>query len=126
MMLPLTLLLFCRPQHVPVISRALEDAAIFLEHPLSYDPAMHHGARYANPHNPARVGEADRRRRELIGSAGGIGGIGYPYAQRTSAARTVEAQQEQVQAVFKSLRSGVDMDEVEPPGACGRHRSDTG
>jgi SWI/SNF-related matrix-associated actin-dependent regulator of chromatin subfamily A3 len=115
MMIPLQLLLFCSQSVVRQVSTALECNTIFLEHPVSYDPGMHGGAPYHNPHNPlAGAQEAERRRRELLN------GLNGGYSGRLYGGRSVEVQREQVDEVSKSIRSGVDLDETEPgkPFAC--------
>jgi SWI/SNF-related matrix-associated actin-dependent regulator of chromatin subfamily A3 len=113
MMIPLQLLLFCSQSAVQQVSSALECNAIFLEHPASYDPGMHGGASYHNPHNPlAGAQEAERRRRELLN------GLNGGYSGRLYGGRSVEVQREQVDEVSKSIRSGVDLDETEPGKCC--------
>jgi len=115
-MMRLRLLLFARPFDVPQVASALEHAhpPLWLSHPVQYIPSEHHGARYANPHNPApgvgaRGADAERRRQALV--SGMYGGTGFD-AQRV--VKTVDAQREQVQNVLMELKSGVEMEEVTP------------
>ncbi|GAA5933630.1 hypothetical protein JCM3775_003757 [Rhodotorula graminis] len=117
-MMRLRLLLFARPLDVPLVATALESAhpPLWLAHPVHYNPSEHHGARYANPHNPApgvgaRGADAERRRQALVSGMYG-GGVGAD-AQRV--VKTVDAQREQVQNVLMDLKSGVEMEEVTPP-----------
>lgn len=124
LMLPLQLLLFCVPSAIPQVSAALMQAHVILEHPISYDAHLHAGCRYGNPHTPQqRQAEQDALRRRLMGGyigAGGsglgfgMGGFGGPRGQ-TAAMKSVDVQREQVDEVFKSLRSGVDLIEVDAP-----------
>jgi SWI/SNF-related matrix-associated actin-dependent regulator of chromatin subfamily A3 len=114
MMLPLVLLLFARPYDIPLVSDTLERHAIYLEHPPSYNPLMHNGSRYSNPHNPApgvsgRGGEAERRRQQMMSGMYGGAGLGA-----TRSVKTQDVQREHVNAVFKDLKSGPDLDEVDP------------
>jgi SWI/SNF-related matrix-associated actin-dependent regulator of chromatin subfamily A3 len=109
MMIPLQLLLFSRQPYVQQVGAALERNASFLEHPASYDPGMHGGASYLNPHNPlAGAQEAERRRRELLT------GLNGGYSGRLYGGRSVEVQREQVDQISNNIRSGVDLDETEP------------
>lgn len=114
--MPLHLLLFARPIHIPEISHLLDVATVYLEHPPAYNPALHNGYRYSNPHNPAAGvsgarGDAERRRMQM---SGGI------FNGAVRVAKTVEVQREQVEFVFKNLASGVDVEEHEPR----EHQSD--
>ncbi|KAK4057785.1 hypothetical protein OIO90_001004 [Microbotryomycetes sp. JL221] len=109
MMLPLRLLLFARTYDVPFVADLLEKQAIYLEHPITYNPKMHHDAPYQNPHNPgANSRDAERRRTQFL--SGMIGGSGL-----IRSVNNVEVQREQVESVWKSLKSGPDLPEVEPP-----------
>ena len=109
MMLQLVMLLFTHPQLVPHISVQLERNALYLQHPQTYDPALHSGFRYQNPHGPVvQSAEAERRRREVMN------GLGGNYAGRYAAApKSIEVQREQVEEMFKSMKSGADLGEVE-------------
>ncbi|KAM0789050.1 hypothetical protein ACM66B_003113 [Microbotryomycetes sp. NB124-2] len=109
MMLPLRLLLFARTNEVPFVSDTLEKQAIYLEHPPTYNPKMHQDAPYQNPHNPgANSRDAERRRNQFM--SGMMGGSGF-----VKSVNNVEVQREQVESVWKSLKSGPDLPEVEPP-----------
>lgn len=110
-MLPLQLLLFAKPIDIPFVSTTLSNNAIYLDHPVSYNPALHHGYRYQNPHNPPMGGlgsrEAERRRTHLMdGLYGG-------YARQT-VTKKEDVQRQQVQDVFENLKSGLDVEEQEP------------
>ncbi|SCZ99378.1 BZ3500_MvSof-1268-A1-R1_Chr7-2g09506 [Microbotryum saponariae] len=108
-LLPLVLLLFARPLDVPAISSTLERNMIYLEHPSAYNPALHSGARYSNPHNPAAGRASERRRHDFQAGIYGLSGLG--------ATRVVSQKDEarsQVDEVFKSLKSVMELDEVEP------------
>ncbi|KAK4055462.1 hypothetical protein OIV83_000008 [Microbotryomycetes sp. JL201] len=109
MMLPLRLLLFARTNEVPFVADTLEKQAIYLEHPPTYNPKMHQDAPYRNPHNPgANSRDAERRRHQFM--SGMMGGSGL-----VRSVNNVEVQREQVESVWKSLKSGPDLPEVEPP-----------
>ncbi|SCV70683.1 BQ2448_3445 [Microbotryum intermedium] len=109
-LLPLVLLLFARPSDVPAISTTFERNMIYLEHSPAYNPALHSGARYSNPHNPAAGRVSERRRQDFQAGIYGLSGLG--------ATRVVSQKDEarsQVDEVFKSLKSVMELDEVEPP-----------
>ena len=108
-MLQLVILLFCHPQLVPHVSAQLEKNAVYLQHPQTYDPALHGGFRYYNPHGPVlQSAEADRRRREVLNGLGGTYGGRY-----AAAPKSIEVQREQVEEMFKSMKSGADLGEAE-------------
>jgi len=116
MMLPLLLLLFTKPSDVQIVSTTLDHATIYLEHPASYNPMLHCGCRYSNPHNPApgvsgRQGiEAERRRQQMMSGMFGSGAYG-----RQQQLKPVEVQRQQVDQVFSNLKSGLDLEEHTPP-----------
>ena len=89
---------------------------MYLEHPISYDPAMHNGFRYYNPHNTHIAGaEADRRRQQVLSSYNGSGGYQYGrFGSNGQASKSVEVKREQVEEMFKTIQSGADLGEVEP------------
>lgn len=110
LMLPLQLLVFCLPSHVHAIGAYLTRSTVVLEHPLSYDPKLHLGCRYNNPHSSQPREALEHIRQRLLG------GPAYAASILAGGAHQVKAYDahEQVDAVFKSLASGVDLDETEP------------
>ncbi|GAA5920321.1 hypothetical protein JCM1841_004530 [Sporobolomyces salmonicolor] len=117
--LRLRLLLFALPAHVERIAQTLERATPprYLEHPESYIPAHHFNFRYHNPHNPAAgVGshsaDAARRLQRLRSGLMGVGGTGVD-AQR--AVKAIDVQRKQVEQVFQNIKSGTDLEQVDPP-----------
>lgn len=117
MMLPLVMLLFCHPHLVHHVSAALERAAVYLGHPPSYDPAMHNGFAYSNPHGPlAQSSEAERRKREVLNGLSGVGSSSYAQGRfgSSSQTKTVEVKRDQVEKMFEQMKSGADLEEVEP------------
>lgn len=124
-MLPLVMLLFCHPHLVKAVAQMLEKSAIYLEHPPSYDPAMHSGFKYSNPHGGAISASAAAQRKNQVmgGLHGAYGSSGYSSALagsrygggQTAAVKSVEVQREQVEEMFKSIQSGADVGEAEPP-----------
>lgn len=124
MMLPLTMLLFCHPHLVKAVAQILEKSAIYLEHPPTYDPAMHGGFKYSNPHGGAITASAAAQRKQSVmnGTQGSYGTSGYSSALSGSrygggqvgAVKSVEVQREQVEEMFKSIQSGADLGEAEP------------
>lgn len=111
-MLPLQLLLFAKPGDVPYISDLLSSRNVYLEHPRSYQPIHHFGARYMNPHNPAAgVGaQAEQRRQRL---QNGLAGIGAGVDGMTRAPQTTQAV-DAIRRIMQEMPSGPDLDEVEP------------
>ncbi|GAA5833114.1 hypothetical protein JCM3766R1_001399 [Sporobolomyces carnicolor] len=119
--LRLRLLFFARPRHVPQIADALEraDPPRFLQHPPVYNPAHHNNYRYSNPHNTPQAGahSSDAARR-LARLRGGLMGTGSGSTTGLDASRTgkqVDVQRQQVEQVFHSLTSGIDLEQVTPP-----------
>ncbi|WAQ83552.1 hypothetical protein PtA15_3A923 [Puccinia triticina] len=109
MMLPLQLLLFCSPESVTSIATYLTRSGVSLEHPVSYHPEMHLGCLYNNPHSsqPREAIEAIRQR--LLGHS-----AAYPPHQISRTNTQACDTHQQVATIFKSLASGVDLDETEP------------
>ncbi|KZT54699.1 hypothetical protein CALCODRAFT_519207 [Calocera cornea HHB12733] len=114
-MLPLYVLVFTLPPNVPVIADLFIKANLYLDNPAEYSPALHHGAVLRNPHNPPPGGWAARYRQPL--GLVGPGAVQPPVYQ--SAQKTVEVQRGQVDELFKSLRSGSDLRETDPPAEIG-------
>jgi SNF2 family DNA or RNA helicase len=114
MMLQLLMLLFCHPQVVQHVSAQLEKNTIYLQHPVSYEPSVHGGFKYYNPHGSMyQSADAERRRREVMSGLGGTYTSRYP----AQAPKSVEVQREQVEDMFKSMKSGADLGEAEPDPA---------
>lgn len=109
-MLPLTLLLFCRPQNIAQVSDLLASHHHYLEHPASYNPAHYRGYRYQNPHNPPPGGRGEAERRRVAHN----NGLGAGGSYSAKLLKTVDVQRKQVEDVFDNLKSGVDLDECEP------------
>nr|CRX79244.1 hypothetical protein [Leucosporidium scottii] len=112
MMLPLQLLLFTLPHLVPKVSSTLEKAALFLEHPASYNPSQHSGAAYANPHNPM-VGGGPAG----LGSRGPHNPGGYGIPRRPPGMQvesSAEMQRRDVESTLMQLKSGTDLEETTP------------
>ncbi|CAH7677612.1 SNF2 family N-terminal domain-domain-containing protein [Phakopsora pachyrhizi] len=113
MMLPLQFLVFCLPSNVQLFGSYLARSGIVLEHPISYEPSLHLGCQYANPHR-AHSGESwENARQRLIRSGSTFPQNTISLEPGNSQTKTYDAH-EQVEAVFKNLASGVDLDETEP------------
>lgn len=119
-MLPLQMLLFCHPHLVKAVAQILEKSAIYLEHPASYEPSMHSGFKYNNPHGGAITASAAAQRKQQVmsGFQSSYGSSSYGSAGSASrygqAVKSVEVQREQVEEMFKSIQSGADLGEAEP------------
>ncbi|GAA5859731.1 hypothetical protein JCM8547_007003 [Rhodosporidiobolus lusitaniae] len=124
-MLPLRLHLFCLPSTIPHLSTTLELAQppIYLSHPCTPPPTTVSGLLYSNPHNPSEGvlssrtgggggsggGSWEGRRKALADGLAGQGAYGRQVVKQ------VDVQREQVEEVFRELKSGIDLEEVEPP-----------
>ncbi|GAA6064182.1 hypothetical protein JCM10212_002924 [Sporobolomyces blumeae] len=117
----LRLLFFARPNHVDFIASTLEsaDPPRFLQHPAVYNPSHHHNYRYQNPHNTpaagAQAGDAARRLARLRNALGGHGASFATGLDVHRAGKQPDVQRKQVEEVFHSLTSGIDLEQVEPP-----------
>lgn len=92
---------------------------MYLEHPSSYEPSMHSGYQYNNPHGGAITASAiaQRRQQGINGYQSSYGTSSYGLAtglRYGQAGKSVEIQREQVEEMFKSIQSGADLGEVEP------------
>lgn len=120
MMLPMTMLVFCHPHFVQHASDTFAKNTAYLEQPQNYDPAMHGGFKLSNPHGERfSATEADRRRHQVLGGLTGSstysGSSGYQYGRFAAATKApVEVQREQVEEMFKTMKSGLDIGEMEP------------
>ncbi|KAH9825255.1 SNF2 family N-terminal domain-containing protein [Melampsora americana] len=112
LMLPLQLLVFCLPESISAIGAYLTRSNVILEHPLSYDPELHLGCPYHNPHSAQPREGLDQIRQRLLGGPA-YGTSNLFLGTRSPQFKTYDAL-EQVDAVFKSLASGVDLDETQP------------
>lgn len=110
MMLPLQLLVFCMPQSVSSVAAYLSRSGVTLEHPVSYHPEMHLGCLYDNPHSSQPREAMENIRQRLLGTSI------YPQSHHQPNRMTTQAcdHHQQVATIFKSLASGVDLDETEP------------
>ncbi|GAA96374.1 uncharacterized protein L969DRAFT_91492 [Mixia osmundae IAM 14324] len=109
-MLQMNILLLTPSVNVTRVGNYLSERRLTLSHPTDYNPALHGGARYSNPHSSALdASRSAQQRREDIARAlaGGRG-------NQTQAARTIEVKREQIDNVFKGIQSGLDLGEVQP------------
>ncbi|KAA1130014.1 hypothetical protein PGTUg99_001321 [Puccinia graminis f. sp. tritici] len=109
MMLPLQLLLFCLPESISSVAAYLSRSGVSLEHPVSYHSEMHLGCLYDNPHSSQPREALDSIRQRLLGP-------NLPYSTTPISRNNFQVcdTQQQVATIFKSLASGVDLDETEP------------
>jgi SWI/SNF-related matrix-associated actin-dependent regulator of chromatin subfamily A3 len=97
--------------NIPVVGNYLHQCGLFLDHPSPpYDIQRLTNYHYLNPHNPPPGGHS----RALFAA----NRIGPPVASRWTtpavSGKSVEVQRNQVDEVFKSLKSGDDLVETEP------------
>ena len=109
-MIPLQLLVFTPKGNIPHVAQYLMKNGLLLEHPSPpYDPARHPGTYYHNPHNPPPGGFA-----RAIHSSRSHLQARWSQPQTTISAKTLDGTRSQVDEVFNSLRSGDDLEEIEP------------
>lgn len=102
--------------NIPIVAGYLRQGGLLLDHPtppFDHQRLQFPNAIYHNPHNPPPGGHA----RALLGNSARLGYAG-PGGSRWSspaiAGKSVEVHRSQVEEVFKSLRSGDDLEETEP------------
>jgi SWI/SNF-related matrix-associated actin-dependent regulator of chromatin subfamily A3 len=105
--LPLRLLVFTPRGNMIVVANYFSQAQLYLDHPsIPYDPSHHRdNPMYDNPHNPPPGGF-----RTALAAQSATG----RWNQQVVAGKSVEVQRSQVDEVFKSLRSGEELEETEP------------
>lgn len=116
MMLPLELLLFCPPSRIRSASHTLAEGGLYLGHPASYDPTLHGGAQYSNPHSGIGITDAyeQRRRQNLAALSNGSVGLSQNMFTATPQRKAADVQKDAIDKVFEAIQSGVDMAEVDP------------
>ncbi|KAF8519105.1 SNF2 family N-terminal domain-containing protein [Hysterangium stoloniferum] len=118
--LPLHLLLFTPKGNIPIVSTYLHTAALMLDHPappFDLNNTRLQSVLYSNPHNPPPGGfgrsGAFARAPCLPGARHGWGGTRWNTVAPSG--KSVEVQRSQVDEVFKSLKSGDELEETEAP-----------
>ncbi|KAF9580769.1 hypothetical protein BGW38_002449, partial [Lunasporangiospora selenospora] len=115
---PVNIILYGRPEYQMAIAKALH-GKVRLEDPVSFD----HRTRYSNPLVPApgeKLSPYDIWRgvttpSHTNGSALHSYSSYYGYSGYGSSARSAEEIKNQIDGVFKDLRSATDLPEVDPP-----------
>ncbi|TDL28201.1 hypothetical protein BD410DRAFT_824903 [Rickenella mellea] len=111
--LPLQMLVHTPKGNVPIVSGYLQQSGLLLDHPSPcFDLSRLPHLLYFNPHNPPPGGHA----RNLLGQNrfGYSGAGGNRWSTPAVAGKSVEVQRSQVDEMFKSLKSGDDLEETEP------------
>ncbi|KAI0048333.1 hypothetical protein FA95DRAFT_1517532 [Auriscalpium vulgare] len=109
--LSLEALVYTPKGNIPVVGNYLRQYGLLLDHPR---PQMC-SAPYCNPHNPPPGGFS----RHLQSARTGYSGPGGNNGRWSTSGKSVEVQRSQVDELFKSLRSGDELDESEPPPEVG-------
>lgn len=115
-MLPLQLLVFTPKGNIPVVGLYLQQHGLLLDHPtLAHDLQRLATQHYTNPHNPPPGGHA----RSLLPSTPNrpystVGSSTSRWASPGANGKSVEVQRSQAEELFKSLKSGDDLEETEP------------
>ncbi|KAF8578440.1 hypothetical protein K439DRAFT_1528852 [Ramaria rubella] len=120
--LPLHLLLFTPKGNIPIVSTYLHNATLMLDHPappFDLNQTRLQGILYSNPHNPppGGFGRSGAFARAGCGPGGVARGNTWGGSRWNTVApngKSVEVQRSQVDEVFKSLKSGDDLEETEP------------
>ncbi|KAI5124171.1 hypothetical protein M0805_000978 [Coniferiporia weirii] len=112
--LPLQMLVHTPNGNIPIVARYLQQSGLLLDHPSNvWDPTRLSQFLYLNPHNPPPGGNA-----RLFGSSSSRQGYSGPGGSKWStpmiSGKSVEVQRNQVDEVFKSLKSGEELQETEP------------
>ena len=99
--------------NIPIVARYFQQHGLLLDHPSPiWDYSRISKLLYKNPHNPPPGGHA----RNLLGpnrnSFSGPGGSRF--GPTTVNSKSVEVQRSQVDEVFKSLKSGDELEETDP------------
>ncbi|KAK0464993.1 SNF2 family N-terminal domain-containing protein [Desarmillaria tabescens] len=112
--LPLTMLVYTPRGNVPVVGDYFYQCGLLLDHPtppFSYNEIVSSKTPYMNPHNPPpgghnRVQYAPNRSVYPPGANG-------RWSTATPAGKSVEVQRSQVDELFKNMKSGADLAEME-------------
>ncbi|SJL05573.1 uncharacterized protein ARMOST_08933 [Armillaria ostoyae] len=112
--LPLTMLVYTPKGNVPVVGDYFFQCGLLLDHPtppFSYNEIVSSKTPYLNPHNPPpgghnRVQYAPNR---TVYPPGGNG----RWTTATPAGKSVEVQRSQVDELFKNMKNGVELAEME-------------
>ncbi|KAF9015548.1 SNF2 family N-terminal domain-containing protein [Cyathus striatus] len=112
--LSLQMLVYTPKGNIPVVGDYLRRCGLFLDHPSPpYDLQRLSNYHYHNPHNPPPGGH----NRPIFAS----NRLNYPARDNSrwstpgSSGKSVEIQRSQVDELFKSLKDGDDLAEIEPP-----------
>lgn len=112
------LLVYTPKGNITVVSQYLQQHGLYLDHPnLPSDQQRLQTCHYLNPHNPPPGGH--RSNQVLPGQRMGYPGVpnGSRWTQPAIAGKSVEVQRSQMDDLFKSLRSGDELQET-APGSC--------
>ncbi|KAI0068288.1 hypothetical protein BV25DRAFT_1793096 [Artomyces pyxidatus] len=112
--LPLEALVFTPKGNIPVVGSYMRQSGLLLDHPRPNRCSVP----YCNPHNPPPGGFS----RNLLPPRMGYNGPGGSSTGRWATGvtgKSVEVQRSQVDELFKSLRSGDELQETEPPPEVG-------
>ncbi|KAH9944198.1 SNF2 family N-terminal domain-containing protein [Epithele typhae] len=114
--LQLQLLVFTPKGNIPVVSHYLATNSLYLDHPTHPTDVQHASSQYYhNPHNPPPGGHAPRT--AVINRPGYLG-PSHSFSKWSApavAGRSIEVQRNQVDELFKSLKSGDEIDEANTP-----------
>jgi SWI/SNF-related matrix-associated actin-dependent regulator of chromatin subfamily A3 len=108
-----------------VVGNFLRQNGLLLEHPLLIPTQI----LYHNPHNPPPGGHSSAVMAGSRTEYSGPGGSSSRWTTPTISGKTVEVQRAQVDELFKNLRGGEELEEMEPRAYsqiivyCSNHRA---
>lgn len=106
------LLVYTPMGNITVVSQYLQQKGLLLDHPsLPTDQQRLQSCHYANPHNPPLGGH---RANGMSPGQVGFPANGSRWTQPAVAGKSVEVQRSQMDDLFKSLRSGDELQETSP------------
>lgn len=110
--LPLQMLVYTPKGNITVVGNYLYQCGLYLDHPS--DPPKLTNCHYYNPHNPPPGGFRQASVSGRVPYTGPGGSSSSRWGTPAVSGKTLEIQRSQVDELFKSLKSGDDVDETEP------------
>ncbi|KZT30723.1 hypothetical protein NEOLEDRAFT_1052949 [Neolentinus lepideus HHB14362 ss-1] len=114
--LPLHMLVSTPKGNIPVVGNYFHRNGLLLDHPTyPFDRQSLGNFPYYNPHNPPPGGFRNMFANQRLGYAGPGGSSGSRWSAPAVPGKSVEVQRSQIDELFKSLKSGEEVAETEPP-----------
>ncbi|EPQ60504.1 hypothetical protein GLOTRDRAFT_113119 [Gloeophyllum trabeum ATCC 11539] len=114
--LPLQMLVSTPKGNIPVVGNYFHRNGLLLDHPtFPFDRQSLGSFPYYNPHNPPPGGFRNIFTNQRIGYAGPGGNNMGRWTTPAVSGKSVEVQRSQIDELFKSLKSGDELAETDPP-----------